>query len=93
LQLAYHGWLRLALAVRAGQAPVSGSAPWLGYVAGPGEPDPAGLTAVELEAIRRPPGGRLNRWVFARLSEQFGSDPGALEAELFGGGPGPSPGP
>jgi hypothetical protein len=88
LQLAYHGWLRVALAVRAGGQGESARAALArlqaGYRPGPGEPDPRGLVEAELEAMRRPPGGRLNHWVFARVAVDLGGDSQTVEAALFG---------
>lgn len=88
LQLAYHGWLKLALAVRAGgpgeSTPQARARLHAEYRPGPGEPDPGRLEEAELEAIRRPPGGRINHWVYARVALDQGGDWQAVESALFG---------
>lgn len=89
-QLAYHGLLRTALQLRAGapgEAPAAALARLRAELAGETVAlDPALLSEADLEAIRRPPGGRLNGWVYVWLGERFGLEPPALDVVLFGEG-------
>jgi hypothetical protein len=87
VQLAFHGWLRLALLARAGAPDETFEQAQLrlraGFAPGPGEPDPGQLRAGDLAAIRRPPNGRLTGWVYARISTDLGHGRQVVEAALF----------
>jgi hypothetical protein len=83
----YHGWMRAALALRryAGRDRDRDRAlAWIDarYRPEPDEPPPGALRAA-VDAVLRPPHGRLNRWVFAMLAERHGASPSELEAEAF----------
>ena len=84
--IAYHGWMRVALRLKRELAPRRDRAAareWLRrHRPAPGEPRVDELDAA-LEAILRPPGGRLSRWVFERLGQARGRSASALEAEAF----------
>ncbi|MEM9192919.1 MAG: hypothetical protein AAGF12_27335, partial [Myxococcota bacterium] len=84
---AYHGWLRVALQIkrRSGRRTAEEVAAELPawYRPGPGEPDPSELDPATVAAILRPPGGRLNPWVFARVGAKFSVSAEAVEAAIF----------
>ncbi len=84
----FHGWVRLALAVK--RRFTRGSDPsearrWLleARPRGPGEPPDAALTDEVLAAILRPPGGRLSRWALERVALEVGRTVAAVEGEIF----------
>ncbi len=82
----YHGFMRVALAVRrhAGRGRERGRAlAWVEqYRPGPDEPSAEALRA-GLDHVLRPPNGRLSRWVLALLAERHGGSAAELEAEVF----------
>lgn len=86
-QLGYHGWMRAAIAVRraAGRDRDRDRArAWIALRYQPGEHDPSvGALTAQLDAVLRPPGGRLNRWLFALLAAELGTHSVVVEALVF----------
>ncbi len=83
----YHGWMRAALAMRraAGASRDRAAAlRWLDteYVSAPDAPTREELLAA-LDAILKPPDGRLNRWLFDRLAHIHGASCEEVESEAF----------
>jgi hypothetical protein len=84
--VAYHGWMRVALRLKRELAPRRDAEAATGWIRAhrpaPGEPTTEELLAA-VEPILRPPGGRLSRWVLARLAERAGRPAAELEEEAF----------
>lgn len=83
----YHGWMRAALALRreAGRLRDRDAAlAWIdrGYAPRHDEPAAGELREV-VEHVLRPPGGRLNHWLFSLLAARYGLSAAAFEAEIF----------
>ncbi|HJL18482.1 MAG TPA: hypothetical protein RMH99_22650 [Sandaracinaceae bacterium LLY-WYZ-13_1] len=83
---AYHGWMRVALRLKRELAPrrdPDEATAWLRRQAlAPDEPALEALVEA-VAIILRPPGGRLSRWVLARVAADAGRDPAEVEAEIF----------
>jgi len=84
----YHGWMRLALAIKRRFRP--GSDPALARrwalderAPRPDEPDEARLDVEAIAAILRPPGGRLSRWVLRRVADETGRPLEDVERDVF----------
>ncbi len=85
----YHGWMRAALALRRhGGRERSVALTWVRteYRPGAHEPSVEALSDA-VDCLLAPPGGRLNRAVFALLGEEHAASPDSIERELF-----PAPG-
>lgn len=85
----YHGWLRAALRIKRACLGCDGVEAAVervraAYRPEPDEP-PAELVCdrAVVQAIVRPSGGRLNRWVFARVAELHGVSPAHVRRALF----------
>jgi len=95
-QLAYHGFMRAALRIRAALRRLAPSARELvepgaclaqiGYMPAADEPAVERFDAELLGRINRPPGGRLNPVVLHELAREFGVSVETLELTLFGDG-------
>ncbi len=85
----YHAWMRAVLAIRRAAGAERDHARALAWIEGApeeeGGPRREELRAA-LDAILRPPEGRLNRWIFERLGRDAGLDPAQAEAALFPAG-------
>ncbi|MCA9608383.1 MAG: hypothetical protein KC619_22395 [Myxococcales bacterium] len=86
--VAYHAWMRVALRLKRALPRSTDSAladEWLRthYRPGVGEPSLAALDPEALEAILRPPGGRLSRWVLGRIAREQGIPLERVVAEAF----------
>ena len=88
LQAGYHGFMRAALRIRrlirAYDGPLSllelaGAC----YVPAEDEPPLARFGQAELGVIAKPPGGRLNPWVFAQVARDHDTSPEAVRSALF----------
>ncbi len=86
--IAYHGWMRVALRLK--RAVPRDAAPALAvewvrthYRPSAGEPAVEALDGEAVEAILRPPGGRLSRWVLGRIATERGIDVERVAAEAF----------
>lgn len=83
----YHAWMRAALALR--RAAGVERAQWqaLEWLREWYRPEPEGPSLARLEeamdAVLRPPGGRLNRWVFGVLARELGETQAQVESLLF----------
>lgn len=83
----YHGWLRVALRLRAEAARSEEAAlAWAaGYVpAFPGDPGPERLEVGVLRSLLTPPGGRLAQVAVSLVAEEEGTTPAAISGLLFG---------
>lgn len=82
---AYHDTMRLALEVRARlRRERNPNASLVSEIVGAFAPALDGSCDADfVNSVARPPEGRLNRLVFARLSARFGLSPRALEERLF----------
>lgn len=82
----YHGWMRVALRLKratgAGRTREAAHAFLRSHRPAPGEPSRAEL-AERLDAILRPPGGRLSRYVLRRVAEELGRPVEELTSEAF----------
>lgn len=84
----YHGWMRLGLAVKRrfprDSAPSEVHA-WLRAQRPSRAPEPRveELTVEAVGALLRPPGGRLSRWVLARIARDTDRAVEDVEAEVF----------
>jgi hypothetical protein len=90
LQIGYHGFMRAVLRIRrlsrGRSAPIEDAALELAalpYQPLPDEPPVARFSAEDLETIRRPPGGRLNPWVYAQVAQDCGTTPDLVLKALF----------
>jgi hypothetical protein len=90
LQAGYHGFMRAALRIRR----LSRGRPLeivdaerellaLRYVPAADEPPPERFDVEALRVIRRPPGGRLNPWVFNEVARDHGVSPELVHQALF----------
>lgn len=85
----YHAWMRAALAIRreAGvERDRDRALAWIEAQPAAGTPSREELREA-LDAMLRPPDGRLNRWLFERLAQREGVSCEAIEARLFAPGP------
>lgn len=83
--LGYHGWMRAALSLkRRFRRDADAARAWIArdYRPRSDEPSADALDAA-VESVLRPPGGRLSRWVIARVAEELGDEPAVIEAEAF----------
>lgn len=85
LQIAYHGCMRAALRIRRLQLEQerSGGAQPIMYERQPDEPALESFDAQDLAAIRKPPGGRLNPWVLARVARDQAATVTSIEIALW----------
>jgi hypothetical protein len=97
LQLRYHGWLRIALRLkllwsRPGGPKRAPSEPearallralWEAHRSGPEEPEAADVEVSHVIQMVRPPDGRLNAWVYARVGTEHGCASEAVRDALF----------
>lgn len=70
----FHGWMRAALALKRHAGRDHGAARrWIrtDYFPDAGQPTPAELSAA-LDAVLRPPGGRLSRWILEGVAARHG---------------------
>jgi hypothetical protein len=84
LQSAYHGRLRAVLRIKQSLR-CCGPAddPLADYLQADDEPAATRFDQVALRLIARPPGGRLNRWVFEQVAAEHGTTPDEVHAALF----------
>jgi predicted nucleic acid-binding protein len=90
LQVAYHGFMRAVLRIRRlslgrprSITDVAHELAALPYEPAADEPPVVRFAAKDLDAIRRPPGGRLNPWVFAQVAKDHGVTAEVVEKALF----------
>lgn len=87
LQAGYHGFMRAALRIRTLLRSHQDTLPLdlsrAGYVPAEDEPPLERLGPAELEAISKPPGGRLNPWVFAQVALDHGTTAEVVRQALF----------
>lgn len=85
----YHAWMRAVLAIRRAAGAARDHARALAWIEGApeehGGPRREELRAA-LDAILRPPAGRLSRWIFERLGREEGLEASQVEAALFPAG-------
>jgi hypothetical protein len=90
LQAGYHGFMRAVLRIRR----LSRGRPFeivdaehellaLAYQPAADEPPIARFDLAALRVIRRPPGGRLNPWVFGEVARDHGVSPESVHEALF----------
>jgi hypothetical protein len=90
LQVGYHGFMRAVLRIRR----LSRGRPLeivdaksellaLRYDPASDEPPPERFDLEALQMIRRPPGGRLNPWVFKEVARDHGVTPDLVQQALF----------
>ncbi|MBX3274323.1 MAG: hypothetical protein KF729_28915 [Sandaracinaceae bacterium] len=89
--VAYHGWMRLALRVRAACDRDASAAQVRARLAqepagAAGDPPLEVLEDAEIAEILRPPGGRLTRWALARIARARGVSAEVVAAEAFPSG-------
>lgn len=81
----YHGWMRLALAIKRAHGRDAEPAEVLLWLADrdtrPDEPNDVTIEAVR--AILRPPTGRLSRWVLERVAQDTARELVAVEEDVF----------
>jgi hypothetical protein len=79
----YHAWMRAALAMRRAAGRDRDRARALAWIEAH-EGDPPGPEILEeIDALLRPPQGRLSRWVLARIASRAGLALEEVEAEAF----------
>lgn len=86
LQIAYHGCMRAVLRIRRLQLEQERSeqAQVIDFEPLPDEPAIESFDAQDLAAIRKPPGGRLNPWVLARVARDHATNVASIEMALWG---------
>lgn len=86
LQIAYHGCMRAVLRIRRLQLEQERSeqAQAIKFEPQPDEPAFESFDAQDLAAIRKPPGGRLNPWVLARVARDQAATVTSIEIALWG---------
>ena len=86
LQIAYHGCMRAVLRIRRLQLEQERSEQpqVIHFEPLPDEPALESFDAQDLAAIRKPPGGRLNPWVLARLARVHATSVACIEIALWG---------
>ena len=90
LQVGYHGFMRAVLRIRRlsrGRSldfdDAARELAALPYEPAADEPPASRFGLLELRLIRRPPGGRLNPWVFAEVAKDCGTTPDTVLKALF----------
>ena len=90
MQIGYHGFMRAVLRIRRlsrGRSvdfdDAARELAALPYEPALDEPPASRFGLVELRLIRRPPGGRLNPWVFREVAKDCGTTPEAVLKALF----------
>lgn len=81
----YHGWMRLALAIKRAHRRDSDPAEVLRWLADRDvrADEPTDISIEAVRAILRPPTGRLSRWVLERIARDTQRELAEVEADVF----------